>query len=468
MTEFHGRNGERAQLEQRLDRARRGESAVLVVRGEAGIGKTAFLRWVADHAPGFRVAHVTGVEAELELAYAGLHQLCAPLIARLAELPTPQRVALEVALGLAAGDPPDRFLVGLAVLSLLSATAEEQPLLCIVDDLPWLDDASANVLGFVARRLLAEPIALVFAVREPSPQRHLTDLPELWLDGLDEGDARALLATVIPGRIDERVRERILAETRGNPLAMLELPRDVSPTEPAGGLGADALSSGVEDEFRRRIAALPDATRRLLQLAAADPVGDPLLVWRAAERLGIDRHAAQLAAEAGLLEIGAQVRFRHPLVRSAAYASAPGFGTAHAARRARRGHGPEPRSRPARLASRAGGGRPRRGRRPRARTLGGARPGARRARRRRRVPGPRGDDHARPRSPRAPAARGGAHPVRRRAARGGAGTARRGRVHRRGRARGRASARTGRLRPAHSSARPPSCCSAARGVPRTA
>ncbi len=323
MTEFHGRNGERAQLEQLLDRARRGESAVLVVRGEAGIGKTAFLRWVADHAPGFRVAHVTGVEAELELAYAGLHQLCAPLIARLAELPTPQRVALEVALGLAAGDPPDRFLVGLAVLSLLSATAEEQPLLCIVDDLPWLDDASANVLGFVARRLLAEPIALVFAVREPSPQRHLTDLPELWLDGLDEGDARALLATVIPGRIDERVRERILAETRGNPLAMLELPRDVSPTEPAGGLGADALSSGVEDEFRRRIAALPDATRRLLQLAAADPVGDPLLVWRAAERLGIDRHAAQLAAEAGLLEIGAQVRFRHPLVRSAAYASAP-------------------------------------------------------------------------------------------------------------------------------------------------
>src|SRR6187402_622243 len=151
MTEFHGRNGERAQLEQRLDRARRGESAVLVVRGEAGIGKTAFLRWVADHATGFRVAHVTGVEAELELAYAALHQLCAPLMGRLAELPAPQRVALEVALGLAAGDPPDRFLVGLAVLSLLSATADEQPLLCIVDDLQWLDDASATVLGFVAR-----------------------------------------------------------------------------------------------------------------------------------------------------------------------------------------------------------------------------------------------------------------------------------------------------------------------------
>jgi len=323
---FRGRSSEREVLDGLLETARRGRSGVLVIRGEAGVGKTALLRYVEGQASDFRMAQIAGVESEMELAYAALHQLCVPMIDGLDGLPTPQQVALNVALGLAVGEPPDRFLVALATLSLMAATAEEQPLLCLVDDLQWLDQASAQVLGFVARRLLAEPIALVFAVREPSGEPQLVDLPELRLEGLGEEDARALLATVIPGPIDERVRDRILAETHGNPLALIELPHDVGAPDLAGGFGvpgpAVTVTSSIEDGFRRRVELLPRGARRLLQLAAADPVGEPLLVWRAAEGLGIDPQAAAIAAQAGLLEIGPRIRFRHPLVRSAAYRSA--------------------------------------------------------------------------------------------------------------------------------------------------
>jgi DNA-binding CsgD family transcriptional regulator/tetratricopeptide (TPR) repeat protein len=321
---FRGRSSERQALDRLLVSARGGRSAVLVIRGEAGVGKTALLRHTAGRASDFRIAQVTGIESEMELAYAALHQLC-PMIEGLEELPAPQKLALNVALGRAAGDPPDRFLVALATLSLMAAASEKQPLLCLVDDLQWLDQASAQVLGFVARRLLAEPVVLVFAVREPSAEPQLVDLPELRLEGLEEEDARALLATVVPGPIDERVRDRIVAETHGNPLALLELPHASSAADLAGGFGVPGpatLTSSLEDGFRRRLDSLPAGARRLLQLAAADPVGEPLLVWRAAKRLGIDPEAAAVAAEAGLVEIGAHVRFRHPLVRSAAYRSA--------------------------------------------------------------------------------------------------------------------------------------------------
>jgi DNA-binding CsgD family transcriptional regulator len=326
MDELRGRSSERARLDRALEDARDGESAVLVVRGEAGVGKSALLRHVAGQAAGFRVVQICGIESEMQLAYAGLHQLCAGMIDELDALPEPQAVAVRIALGLAIGDPPDRFLVALATLGLFSALAEKQPLLCIVDDLQWLDDASSLVLQFVARRLLAEPVALVFAVRDPSAEHDLTGLPELWLHGLEDADARALLETAVPGRIDERVRDRIVAEARGNPLALLELPRGMSASELAGGFAPPAplgLAGSIEDGFRRRLDALPDDTRRLLRLAAADPVGDPLLLWRAAERLGIQPEAATVAVDAELLEISPQIRFRHPLVRSAAYRSAP-------------------------------------------------------------------------------------------------------------------------------------------------
>src|SRR6266436_6483611 len=226
---------ERAALGQLLEAARAGRSAVLVVHGEAGVGKTALLEDAIASAAGLRVARATGAESEMELAYAALQQLCAPMLGKLAALPDPQREALGVAFGLNTGAAPDRFLVGLAALSLLSEAAEQQPLLCVVDDAQWLDRASALVLAFVARRLLAEPVALVFATREPGEE--LRGLPELPVGGLDEGDARELLGSVIGGPLDERVRDRIVAETRGNPLALLELPRGLSPAQLALGFG---------------------------------------------------------------------------------------------------------------------------------------------------------------------------------------------------------------------------------------
>src|SRR5580700_6802586 len=309
---------ERAALSQLLDTARGGRSGVLVMRGEPGVGKTALLEYAVESAAGLRVARVAGVESEMELAFAALQQLCAPMLDKLEALPDPQRNALGVAFGLNTGAAPDRFLVGLAALGLLSEAAEQQPLLCVIDDAQWLDRASAQALAFAARRLLAEPVALVFATREPGEEYR--GLPELLVGGLGAGDARELLSSVIRGPLDERVRDRIVAETRGNPLALLELPRGVP--ELPGMPGLPGLPGRIEDSFRGRLEVLPAATQRLMLVAAAEPAGDPALVWRAAERLGIGAGAVAPAADAGLLTIGEQVTFRHPLVRSAVYRAA--------------------------------------------------------------------------------------------------------------------------------------------------
>jgi DNA-binding CsgD family transcriptional regulator/tetratricopeptide (TPR) repeat protein len=335
-----GRRGEREAIERLLRQAKVGRSGTLVIRGEAGIGKTALLKHVCDTASGFRVEHAVGVESEMGFAYAGLHQLCAPLLDRLGALPDPQQAALGVAFGLRAGDPPDRFLVGLATLSLLAEAAEERPLLCLVDDAQWLDEASVQTLGFVARRVEAERLALVFALRDPSTNPSGTEvfagLPDLGLCGLGDVDARALLATAVKTPLDEGVRDRIIAETRGNPLALLELPRGARPAKLAGGFGLpDALSvpRRVEQSFQHRSASLPADTQMWLLVAAAEPVGDAALLWRAAEHLGIGADAATPAEATGLVEIGARVRFAHPLVRSAVYraAASPDRRRAHGA-----------------------------------------------------------------------------------------------------------------------------------------
>jgi DNA-binding CsgD family transcriptional regulator/tetratricopeptide (TPR) repeat protein len=323
---LRGRRRECGVLDRLLEAVRAGESRVLVVRGEPGMGKSALLEYAVGRASGCRVVRSAGVQSEMELAFAGLHQLCAPMLDRLDRLPDPQREALGTAFGLSAGEAPDRFLVGLAVLSLLGELAEDRPLVCVVDDAQWLDRASVQVLAFVARRVSTGRVAVLLGVREPSEEQELTGLPELLVEGLRDSDARALLGSVMSGPLDERVRDRIVAETRGNPLALLELPRGLSPGELAGGFGlpdALALSGRIEESFQRRLVALPEATRRLLLVAAADPVGEPVLVWRAAEQLGIDAEAAAApAASAGLAEFGARVRFRHPLVRSAVYQAA--------------------------------------------------------------------------------------------------------------------------------------------------
>ena len=319
---FLGRASEREALDRLLANVRGGQSALLVIRGEAGIGKTAMLRYAADHASGFRVMQVTGAQAEMELPFAGIQQLCASVLDQLDALPQPQRDALNVALGLASGDVPERFLVGLAVLGLLSAAAEERPLLCVVEDAQWLDAASGMILGFVARRLLAESVAMVVAVREPNSRPDFDGLPELLLRGLAEEDARTLLDRAVPGRLDDRVRDRIVGETRGNPLALLDLPRSMSAAELAGGFGllpASDLPRHLEDHYLRLAGVLPEATQRLLLLAAAEPMGDATLVWRAAHRLGIERSSLAPAVDAQLVEIGTRARFRHPLVRSAVY-----------------------------------------------------------------------------------------------------------------------------------------------------
>jgi DNA-binding CsgD family transcriptional regulator len=322
-TYLSGRDAECAALDELLHATRQGESRVLVIRGEPGVGKTALLDYAIDSAREFRVVRAVGVESEMELAFAGLHQLCAPLLGRLDRLPEPQRKALRGAFGLS-GDETTRFLVALATLSLLSDAAEERPLLCVVDDAQWLDDASALSLAFVARRLGAESIALVLASRGPSDQ--LRALPELVVGGLADENARALLDSAVPGRLDEQVRDRIIAEIRGNPLALLELPRDLSAVELAGGFGRpnpQPLTERIEQSFLRRAGSLPPQSQRLLLLAAAEPRGDAALLWRAAERLGLGADALVAARDAGLIEVGAVVRFRHPLVRSAIYWSAP-------------------------------------------------------------------------------------------------------------------------------------------------
>ena len=319
------RRTERAALDRLLAEARAGQSRVLVLRGEAGVGKTALLDYLHEQASGFRVARAAGVESEMELAFAGLHQLCTPMLSNFAGLPGPQRDALGTVFGLRTGEAPDRLLVGLAVLGLLSEVAEELPLVCLVDDAQWLDQASAQALAFAARRLLAEPVALVFAVREPSEEQQWSGLPPLTVGGLSSGDARALLESVTPGRLDKWVRDRIVAETRGNPLALLELPQGLSAAELAGGFGlpdTPTLASRIERSFLRRFESLPVKTQRLLLAAAAEPVGEVTLLWRAAGRLGIGADAVAPAEAAGLIELGARVRFRHPLLRAVVYRAA--------------------------------------------------------------------------------------------------------------------------------------------------
>ena len=313
-------------IERTIAAVRTGESRVLVVHGAPGVGKTALLDHALRTVTGLRVLRSAGVESEMELAFAALHQLCMPLMDLLPRLPEPQRTALETALGLRAGSPPDRFLVGLAALSLLSEASEQSPMLCVIDDAQWMDQASAQTLSFVARRLLAESVALLFATRDR--ETVLRGLPELEVTGLRDADAHALLASLTHAGLERPVRDRIVAETRGNPLALVELPYGQSLTEIAGGLGLlradDTLPGRIEQSFRNRVAELPEQTRMLLLIAAAEPLGDPVLVWAAAERLGVDPAAALAGGTDGLLSVSERVTFRHPLVRSAVYqAGAP-------------------------------------------------------------------------------------------------------------------------------------------------
>jgi DNA-binding CsgD family transcriptional regulator len=303
---------------------RSGSCQVLVLRGEAGVGKTALLAYIAELASGFRCVDVAGVQSDMELAFAGLQQLCAPLMGHIDDLPEPQREALNVAFGRGVGPTPDRFLVGLAVLTLMSAAAQDQPLLCLVDDAHWLDQVSVQTLAFVARRLLAEPVALVFAARDRGAEA-LAGLPEQVICGLSDTDARALLDSVVVGRIDGRVRDRIVAETRGIPLALLEVPRNVSAAELAGGfgnLGVRRSAGQIEESYLRRIQSLPADTQTLVLVAATDPVGDSALFLRAAAQLGIAVDALAPAEAAGVIEFSSRMRFHHPLVRSAAYRAA--------------------------------------------------------------------------------------------------------------------------------------------------
>lgn len=322
-TALLGRRLECAVLDRMIAAVRTGESRALVVHGAPGVGKSALLDYATNAGTGLRVLHAIGIESERELAFATLHQLCVPLLDRLPNLPEPQRAALETVFGLRTATPPERFLVGLAVLGLLSDASEGQPLLCVVDDAHWMDRVSAQVLGFVARRLLAESVALVFGARERA--QDLLGLPELEVTGLHDADARALLDSVTYSALDAQVRDRIVAETRGNPLALLELPRGLTISQMAGGFGllhTDALPGRIEQSFVGRIEALPERTRQLLLVAAAEPVGDPALVWRAADRLGARPRTALAGGTEGLLSFDARVTFRHPLVRSAVYRSA--------------------------------------------------------------------------------------------------------------------------------------------------
>ncbi|GAA2159841.1 helix-turn-helix transcriptional regulator [Actinomadura napierensis] len=324
-TPLLNRHRERAELDGLLGDVRSGRGRALMLRGPAGVGKSALLRHAVGRAADMRVVRTVGAESEMELAFAGLHLLLAPLLDRIEKLPGPQRDALAVAFGLREGDAPDRFMIGLAVLTLLAEAAEERALLCVIDDAQWLDQSSAQVLAFVARRLLAEPVGLIFAAREPGRQFH--GLADLEVRGLARQDAQALLRSVVRFPLDERIRDRILAETDGNPLALLELPRGLSPAQLAGGFGlveAQAVPARVEEGFRQRLAALPSETRTFMLVAAAEPTGDPVLIRRAAGRLGVPGSAVEPAEADGLLEIGAWLRFRHPLVRSAVYSAASG------------------------------------------------------------------------------------------------------------------------------------------------
>lgn len=318
-----GREREREIIQRVLDDARAGHGGALVLHGEPGAGKTALLDLAVELGDDFKVVRTAGVEGETELPYAALQQLSAPIFELSARLPDPQHDALGVAFGLTTGHAPDPFLVGLAVLGLLSEAGEDQPLLCVIDDAQWLDRASARALAFIARRLLAEKIALLFAAREPGAA--LVGFPEVHIGPLGRRDARILLESVLPARVDDRVLERLVAEANGNPLALLELPRGMTPSQLAGGFGLPAavpLSDRIEQHFIERLAIVPPDARRLLLVAAADPTGDLALVSRAAEGLGIPESAARALESYGVLDLRAGVVFRHPLARSAVYRAA--------------------------------------------------------------------------------------------------------------------------------------------------
>jgi DNA-binding CsgD family transcriptional regulator len=304
---------------------RAGQSRSVVLRGEAGVGKTALLDYLTEHAEGFRIAHIVGVEAEMELAYGGLHQLCRPMLELIEHLPKAQRDGLATVFGVGEGPPPDRFLVGLATLSLLAEAAEEQPLVCIVDDAHWLDQATAQILGFVARRLLAERVALVGAARTGISDSVLAGLPELPVGALGEADARALLLENLIGPLDAVVCDEIVAESHGNPLALLQFPQTWTAAELAGGFGlpqGHPVADKIEDGFTRRLRRLPPDTQLLVLAATAEPLGDPVLLHSAAKALEIDMTAVDPAVDAGLLTVSRRVEFSHPLVRSSAYRSA--------------------------------------------------------------------------------------------------------------------------------------------------
>jgi DNA-binding CsgD family transcriptional regulator len=324
------RRSECEELDRLVADLRTGQSRALVLWGDVGIGKTALLDHALEHAAGCRVIRASGVEAERELAFAALHQVCVPMLAELESLPAPQRGALRTAFGLESGNPPDRFMVGLAVLGLFAEVAQVRPLLLSIDDAQWLDRASAEVFGFAARRLGTESVGMIFASRATGDQisvRELAGLSEVHVPGLPDEDARALLALAHPGPVDNRVLDRIIAECQGNPLALLELPRGFTPAELAGGFGlfgATALPRRIEESFRRQLASLSPTMRQVLLVAAAEPVGDPVLVWRAVDRLGLsaDTDLASQEQSAGFVDFGSRVTFRHPLLRSAIYHAA--------------------------------------------------------------------------------------------------------------------------------------------------
>lgn len=331
-----GRQIEQELLTDLVAQARDGRSGVLVIRGDAGIGKTALLADVLANGADLRTIALSGAESEMELAFAGLQQLCAPLLGRIDRLPEPQKKALRIALGLREGAAPDRLLVGLAVLTLLGDAAGERPIVCVVDDAQWVDRASLQALTFAARRLLADPVVMIFAARTPGADRELAGLPELNLSGLTHADARALLAAVLPGPMDENVRDNVLAEADGNPLALMELHRALAPAELAGGFGlanAKPLATRLEQTFDQRLRELPTQTQKLLLLAALEPTGEPAWLWSAAAQLEISREASIPAEQSGLITVDTRLRFRHPLVRSAVRrnASPPARREAHAA-----------------------------------------------------------------------------------------------------------------------------------------
>ena len=331
-----GRDSEIAALDRMLAAARGGRSQTLALRGDAGIGKSALLDSLVSRASDFRLVRASGVEAESELAFAGLHQVCASMMDRVGKLPAPQREALTTAFGLDVGPPPSRFLVGLAVLGLFADAASSQPLLCVIDDAQWMDGASVQTMGFVARRLVAERAACVFALRNHVNVKELTGLPEMRLRGLGDRDARRLLSVAIAGRMDERIRDRVLDEARGNPLALLELPQSLTMADLGTATAVSARRSvrnRIEDSYLQRVRSLPAQTQQLLLTAAADPLGDPSLLRRAAALRGIPLDALGAAEAVGLIDVGTTVRFHHPLVRSAAYraARAPDRQSAHRA-----------------------------------------------------------------------------------------------------------------------------------------